>query len=92
MVAALATVDLLKERRALGSENSLHQHTAGGRPLVELRANDDVVGAAPHDLLAFCLLLKFPMLEDLCNDVEAPVVFDLSHKDVATTLRRRVTG
>jgi hypothetical protein len=86
VVAAFSTVDLLQEPETFRPEDALHQHTVGGRPPVELCADDDVVGAALDDLLPFDLVLRDSVFQDIGDEVEAPFIFGLCHEDVAATL------
>jgi hypothetical protein len=44
------------------SENAFHEHTIGGGPPVQLGTDDDVVGAAPDDLLALDLVFRNALL------------------------------
>jgi hypothetical protein len=90
MIASFATIDLLQELETFGPEYAFHQHTTRGGPLVNLCADDDVVGAAPDDLLPFDLVLSDSLLHDIGDEVEVPIIFGFCHEDVADTLLGRV--
>jgi hypothetical protein len=66
----------------LRSEDALHQYPIGGGPLIELRVDDNVVGAAPDNFLAFDLALRDALLQNVGDEVEALVIFSLCHEDV----------
>jgi hypothetical protein len=73
---------LLYELKTFRSEDALHQHTVGGGPLVQLGADNDVVGAMPDDLLVLHLIFWDALLHDAGDEVKVPVVFSLRHEDV----------
>jgi hypothetical protein len=54
-----------------------------------LCADDDVIIIAPDDLLPFDLVFRDPLLQDVGDEVEAPIIF-FRHEDVAATWRGHV--
>jgi hypothetical protein len=90
MVATFPAVNLLKELETFESEDAPHQYAVGGRPPIELSANDDVVSAAPDDFLAFNLVFRDALIQDVGDEVEAPIIFSFRHEDVMAARRVHV--
>jgi hypothetical protein len=78
-------VDFLQELKTFQSEDLLHSYTAGGGPLVQLGADDDVVGCTSDDLFSLDLVFRDALLHDVGDAVEGSVDFGLHHEDVTAT-------
>jgi hypothetical protein len=61
------------------SEDALHQHAIGGKPLVQLSVDDDVICVVPDDFLALDLVHRDALLQDVGDEVEAPIISGLRH-------------